>query len=200
VKRCADVAVVLVLALPAALVLAVVLPVALVLQGWPLFFVQERVGRHGVPFRLLKLRTMSGGPSADGRAYREHTRVTGLGRALRRLRLDELPQLVNVLSGAMSLVGPRPLLPGHVAAAGGGGRRHDVRPGLTCYAQLELARTGWLDRYDQVRLDELYLDRMSPRTDAAILLATVLRRGAPGRLRPDAGGVGRATHAGSRGA
>jgi lipopolysaccharide/colanic/teichoic acid biosynthesis glycosyltransferase len=73
----------------------------------------------------------------------------------------------------MSLVGPRPLLAEHVEAAGGGGRRHEVRPGLTCYAQLELAEHGYLDRYRQVSLDEEYVERMGFRTDLAILRRTL---------------------------
>jgi lipopolysaccharide/colanic/teichoic acid biosynthesis glycosyltransferase len=73
----------------------------------------------------------------------------------------------------MSLVGPRPLLAEHVLAAGGGGRRHEVRPGFTCYAQLELAEHGYLDRYRQVHLDEEYVERMSLRTDLAILRRTL---------------------------
>jgi lipopolysaccharide/colanic/teichoic acid biosynthesis glycosyltransferase len=73
----------------------------------------------------------------------------------------------------MSLVGPRPLLAEYVLAAGGGGRRHKVRPGLTCYAQLELAEHGYLDRYRQVNLDEEYVERIGFRTDLAILRRTL---------------------------
>jgi len=73
---------------------------------------------------------------------------------MRPLRMDELPQILHLITGTMSLVGPRPLLVEHLPEAGGGGRRHEVRPGFTCYAQLELARYGYLDRYRQVSLDD----------------------------------------------
>ncbi|HEY6794695.1 MAG TPA: sugar transferase [Kineosporiaceae bacterium] len=174
-KRCLDLGVALILLPPALVVLGVAALAALVVQGRPIFFCQQRVGRHGVPFRLVKLRTMVTDSSAvtDGRSYHERDRVTSYGRMVRRLRVDECPQLLHIVTGRMSLVGPRPLLPEHVAMVNGGGRRHDVRPGLACYAQLVLARTGYLDKRDQVRLDEEYVLRMSLRTDLAILVRTV---------------------------
>src|SRR4030095_9818309 len=82
-------------------------------------------------------------------------------------------RVLPLLTGAMSLGGPRPLLAAHVAAAGGGGRRHQVRPGLTCYAQLELGEHGYLARYPQVSLEEEYVERMGFRTDLAILRRTL---------------------------
>ena len=161
----------LVLLGPALPILAVAAAASLVLQGPPVLFTQERVGRHGRPFRMVKLRTMIG-PPGDGRAYRERDRLTGYGRVMSPLRVDELPQVLHLLTGAMSLVGPSPLLAQHVVAAGGGGRRHEVRPGFTCYAQLELAEYGYLDRYRQVSLDDEYVARMGLRTDLAILRRT----------------------------
>jgi lipopolysaccharide/colanic/teichoic acid biosynthesis glycosyltransferase len=171
VKRSLDLAVALALLGPALLTLAVAAVACLMVQGPPVLFTQQRVGRHGRPFLLVKLRTMAG-PPGSGRAYRERDRITGYGRVIRRLRLDELPQILHLLTGAMSLVGPRPLLAEHVVEAGGGGRRHDVRPGFTCYAQLELAERGYLDKYRQVSLDEEYVERMGFRTDLAILWRT----------------------------
>lgn len=175
VKRCLDLAVVLVVLLPALAVLGVAVVLAIAVQGRPVFFVQQRIGRDGVPFRLVKLRTMAvdEAAGASGRSYQERGRVTPFGLAVRRLKVDELPQLLHVLTGRMSLVGPRPLLPAHVVAAGGGGRRHDVRPGMTCWAQLVLARTGYLDKHEQVRLDEEYVARLGLRTDLSILARTV---------------------------
>ena len=182
VKRCLDLVVALVLLGPVLLTLAVAAVACLVLQGPPVLFYQQRVGRYGRPFRLVKLRTMTG-PPACGRAYRERDRLTRYGRVVRRLHLDELPQLLHLLTGAMSLVGPRPLLAEHVLAAGGGGRRHEVRPGFTCYGQLELAEHGYLDRYRQVSLDEEYVERMSLRTDLAILRRTLAVLVGPKRQR-----------------
>ena len=172
VKRCLDLAIGLVLLGPVLLTLAVAAVACLVFQGPPVLFTQRRVGQHGKPFLLVKLRTMAG-PPGSGRSYQEGHRLTGYGRVIRRLRLDELPQLLHLLTGTMSLVGPRPLLAAHVLAAGGGERRHQVRPGLTCYAQLELAEHGYLDRYRQISLDEEYVERMGFRTDLAILRRTL---------------------------
>jgi lipopolysaccharide/colanic/teichoic acid biosynthesis glycosyltransferase len=168
VKRLADVVVALLLLLPALAVLTVAALASLALHGPPVLFTQRRVGRHGVHFRLVKLRTMTG-PPACGRSYRERHRLTACGRVIRPLRVDELPQVLHLLTGTMSLVGPRPLLAEHVVEAGGGGRRHEVRPGFTCYAQLELAEHGYLDRYRQVALDDEYVERMGLRTDLQIL-------------------------------
>jgi sugar transferase EpsL len=185
-KRALDLLVAVVALVPVALVLSVAALAGLALQGRPVLFAQRRVGRDGRPFRMLKLRTMTGTPAA-GRAYLEQHRLTGYGRVLRRLRLDELPQVFNLLTGAMSLVGPRPLLAEHLVAAGGGGRRHQVRPGLTCFAQVELAERGYLDRYRQIALDEAYVDRAGPRTDLAILWRTAAAL--LGRRRPAAAGL-----------
>ncbi|NLT53398.1 MAG: pyridoxal-phosphate dependent enzyme [Actinomycetales bacterium] len=173
VKRLLDLTVAVLLLGPTLGVLGVAALGSLAFQGPPVLFTQRRIGRYGRPFMLVKLRTMTMTDGGDGRAYRERHRVTRYGRVLRRLRLDEAPQLLHVLTGAMSLVGPRPLLATHLALVGGGGNRHAVRPGLTCSAQLELAATGYLDRHRQLDLDEEYLLRMSLRTDLAILLRTV---------------------------
>lgn len=193
-KRLVDVAAGLLLLIPVLAVLAVAVPASLLLHGRPVLFTQLRVGRDGRPFRLVKLRTMTG-PAAAGRAYREHERLTLCGRIMRQLRVDELPQIVHLLTGSMSLVGPRPLLAEHVVEAGGGGRRHQVRPGFTCYAQLELAEHGYLDRYRQISLDDEYVARMSMRTDLAILWRTaralLARPPGPPLARFDPDGAGR---------
>lgn len=194
-KRAADLAVGLVVAGPAAVVLVAAGAVGRVVHGPPVLLRQERVGRGGTTFRLLKLRTMTGAPTS-GRAYRERDRITAYGRLLRAAKLDELPQVWHLVTGRMSLVGPRPLLPEHVALAGGGGRRHEVRPGLTCLAQLELAEHGYLDRFRQVALDEEYVDRACWSLDLAILrrqaalsLRRRTRRPALARFEPHRAGV-----------
>ena len=165
-------------------VLAVACAASVVIDGPPVLFRQRRVGRWGEQFTLIKLRTMrlTGGEPGSGRAYAERDRITSLGSALRRLHLDELPQLIHVLTGDMSLVGPRPLSPAHVAEIAPG-RRATVRPGFTCFAQLELLEHGYLDKHRQVALDEEYVQRIGLRTDAAIIARTVaaLVTGRPGR-------------------
>lgn len=195
IKRFVDVVVGAVLLGPVLVVLAGLSIASLVTQGRPVLFAQRRVGHRGAPITVVKMRTMRGVPD-DGRSYREPHRLTPFGRAIRRHRLDELPQLFNVLGGSMSLVGPRPLLSAHLELVGGGGRRHDVRPGLTCYAQLELSEHGWLDKHRQVVLDEEYVDRVGLRTDLAILVRTAYgiagrRRRRPPLARFDPAGAGR---------
>jgi lipopolysaccharide/colanic/teichoic acid biosynthesis glycosyltransferase len=165
-------------------VLAVACVASVVIDGPPVLFRQCRVGRWGAQFTLIKLRTMrpTGGELGSGRAYAERDRITSLGSVLRRLHVDELPQLVHVLTGDMSLVGPRPLSPAHVAEIVPG-RRATVRPGFTCFAQVELLEHGYLDKHRQVALDEEYVQRIGLRTDAAIIARTVaaLFTGRPGR-------------------
>jgi lipopolysaccharide/colanic/teichoic acid biosynthesis glycosyltransferase len=157
----------------------------------PAFFRQERVGRDGSTFRIWKLRTMVvnaaelpvEGNDADGLLFklRVDPRVTRLGRVLRRLSLDELPQLINVVSGSMSLVGPRPPLASEVARYGDDVRRRLlVRPGLTGLWQVS-GRSD-LPWDEAVRLDLQYVENWSLALDLAILVRTVSvvlrRRGA----------------------
>ena len=160
-------ALLLVLALP---VLAIGAGLILVTDRGPVLYRQTRVGRHGRTFRMWKLRTMRGqGAVADGKAPRD-PRVTGIGRLLRRSSVDELPQLVNVLAGSMSLVGPRPRLPEEMALPGAAADALAVRPGMTGLWQVSgRAELPWEER---VRLDRLYLERWSLALDAWILART----------------------------
>jgi lipopolysaccharide/colanic/teichoic acid biosynthesis glycosyltransferase len=145
----------------------------------PVFFTQTRAGRHGRPFRLLKFRTLP--PGAHDPA-RPDAAATPLGRALRRWGLDEWPQLVNVLRGEMSLVGPRPTLPAQVARYGPFERRRlAVKPGLTGWAQIHgRNRLPWPAR---IRLDVWYVEHRSLALDLRILARTPAAL-----LRPDATG------------
>src|SRR5512133_448556 len=120
VKRFLDVVVALALLGPILAALAVAALASLVVHGRPVLVIQHRIGRHGTPFRLVKLRTMTGPPGC-GRAHRGQHRLTGCGRLLRRLGLAELPPILQLLTGSMSLVGPRPLLAEHLDPAGGAG-------------------------------------------------------------------------------
>jgi lipopolysaccharide/colanic/teichoic acid biosynthesis glycosyltransferase len=162
-------------ALPLALpVLAVAALLVRVSMGPPVLFRHTRTGRSGRLFTLYKLRTMRPGTPGDTDA----TRLTTVGRLVRSLSLDELPQLWNVLRGDMSLVGPRPLLPQYLARyTCAQARRHEVRPGITGLAQVS-GRNGltWAERF---ALDVWYVDHRSVALDARILwrtVATVLRR------------------------
>jgi exopolysaccharide biosynthesis polyprenyl glycosylphosphotransferase len=185
VKLCVDRLVagaLLVVLAPLFVVLALL---ARLLGGSPLFYVQRRGGLYGRPFAMLKFRTMRVGAEAeraellaknemDGPVFKltNDPRVTPFGRLLRRFSLDELPQLFNVLSGQMSLVGPRPLPLEETAALTGGHRRRlSMRPGLTCLWQVggrsEVPFQEWM------ALDLDYVDRWSLGLDLAILLRTI---------------------------
>ena len=135
--------------------------------GRPVLFVQERPGLHGRPFRLTKFRTMRQGPGSDAE------RLTRLGRFLRRLSLDELPELWNVLKGDMSLVGPRPLLMEYLERyTPEQARRHDVRPGITGLAQVRGRRRLTFSR--RIELDVTYVDHQSLWLDLKVLMLTGL--------------------------
>lgn len=156
-------------ALPVAALVA--LAVALTI-GRPVLFRQQRAGRGGTPFTLVKFRTMTEARDAQGRLLDDAARTPPFGRWLRRSRLDELPELLNIARGDMSLVGPRPLLPATVAAMGSrGARRGAMRPGLTGWAQVN-GNTLLADD-DKLALDLWYIDHASLRLDLAIVLRTI---------------------------
>jgi lipopolysaccharide/colanic/teichoic acid biosynthesis glycosyltransferase len=174
VKRTFDLlataAALLVLLLP---MLAIALAVRLRL-GRPVFFVQLRPGRHGVPFSLIKFRTMREAYDEKGEPLPEEERLTRLGRFLRATSLDELPELWNVLRGEMSLVGPRPLLMEYLPLyTPEQARRHDVRPGLTGWAQVNGRNAiSWEEKF---ALDLWYVDHHSMLVDLKILWATLIK-------------------------
>jgi len=136
--------------------------------GWPVVFWQQRPGLGGRQFRLYKLRTMVAAHDAEGRPVPERLRASRIGRALRRLRIDELPQLLNILVGEMSFIGPRPLLPADQSAAYAA--RLLVRPGLTGWAQVKAGRK--VSPADKAALDVWYVKNASLILDLAILLQT----------------------------
>lgn len=160
--------------MPLALPLMAVLGLAVALvDGRPVFFRQERVGRRGRPLAVVKFRTMRPGREL-GRGYLEKERITVLGSFLRRTHLDETPQLFLVLNGAMSFVGPRPLLAEQMGRCRDAAARQAVPPGLTGPAQLKLYREGFLDIDEQFILDEGYTVQASLVRDAAIVVETVV--------------------------
>jgi sugar transferase EpsL len=159
------------LAVAAFPMLAVALAVRLVL-GKPIFFVQERVGLHEVSFKLIKFRTMREAYDSDGEPLRDADRTTRFGSFLRKASLDELPQLVNVLKGEMSLVGPRPLPVKEFFSLyrPGRARRHEVLPGITGWAQVKGRNS--LSWAEQFQLDVWYVDHRSVWLDLKILCMT----------------------------
>lgn len=141
-------------------------------MGRPVLFRQMRSGRGGAPFRMVKFRTMAEMRDGAGRPLPDVVRITRLGRLLRRTRLDELPELWNVLRGDMSLVGPRPLLAETIEEMGSAGiARGAVRPGLTGWAQVN--GNALLSDRDKIALDLFYVRHASLALDLAILLKTV---------------------------
>ena len=192
-NRAADVAVAgLGLALAGPFLAAAALAIKLD-DGGPVLFRQTRVGKDGKDFELVKLRSMSVGAEHLGAGFavdQGDARITRVGRALRRLSVDELPQLWNVLRGDMSVIGPRPTLRYQVDRYTDRQRRRlEVRPGLTGLAQVNgRATLAWEDR---IELDVWYVDNRSPLVDLKILLRTPLAlfggtyRGPSGGWRPD---------------
>jgi sugar transferase EpsL len=140
--------------------------------GRPVIFAQRRPGWHAKPFILYKFRTMRTTRAAGGRLLPDSERLTRFGRLLRRTSIDELPELINVIRGDMSLVGPRPLLMEYLPLyTREQARRHEVRPGITGWAQLNGRNTlPWERRF---ALDVWYVEHQSWRLDARILLLTV---------------------------
>jgi len=140
--------------------------------GSPIFFVQRRPGLGDRPFALLKFRSMSTARNEEGAALPDGERLGSFGRKLRSMSLDELPEFWNVVRGDMSLVGPRPLLmeylPRYTRAQR---RRHEVRPGITGWAQINGRNTiSWNEKFE---LDVWYVDNYSVRLDLAIIWRTV---------------------------
>ena len=165
-------------------------------DGGPVVYRQTRVGKDGEDFELLKLRTMVVGAEKKGAGYAVDvgdSRITRVGRILRRTSVDELPQLWNVVRGEMSLIGPRPTLRYQVETYTARQRRRlDVRPGLTGWAQVHgRAALPWAER---IELDVWYVEHRSPLVDLKILLRTPLAlfggtyRGARGGWRPGGSG------------
>jgi lipopolysaccharide/colanic/teichoic acid biosynthesis glycosyltransferase len=145
--------------------------------GRPIIYAQERPGRHGVPFRLIKFRSMRDMDMAAG-ILSDEQRLTSFGRALRATSLDELPELWNVLRGEMSFVGPRPLLMSYLDRySPRQARRHEVRPGITGLAQV--SGRNALDWSTRLELDVQYVEARSFALDGRILwrtLVAVVRR------------------------
>ena len=164
-----------------AIALVVLAPVLAILAGliwfklgWPVLFRQQRPGLHGKPFEMIKFRTMTEARGPDGRLLPDAERLTPLGRFLRSTSLDELPELWNVLKGDMSLVGPRPLLTKYLPLySAEQARRHEVRPGITGWAQVNGRNAlSWEER---LKLDTWYVDHQTIWLDLKILFLTVLK-------------------------
>ena len=143
----------------------------IVMRGNP-FFVQKRPGKDEKIFRLIKFRTMTNKKDRFGKLLPDEKRLTGYGRFLRATSLDELPELLNIIKGDMSIVGPRPLLVQYLPLYSQEQKhRHDVRPGLTGYAQVNGRNAvSWAERF---KMDVAYTKNITFKKDAMIVLKTI---------------------------
>jgi lipopolysaccharide/colanic/teichoic acid biosynthesis glycosyltransferase len=173
-KRFFDLLISLVSILLMALPLTLILLLVKLLLGSPVFFTQVRPGLHGKPFRMIKFRSMTDARGADGQLLPDSDRITRFGAFLRSTSLDELPELWNVLKGDMSLVGPRPLLMEYLPLySAEQTRRHEVRPGITGWAQVNGRNSiSWDDKF---ALDIWYVEHRTMLLDTRILCLTVCK-------------------------
>lgn len=143
-------------------------------MGYPAIFVQERPGRNGKPFKMLKFRSMTNERDEHGELLPNEMRLTPFGQFLRSTSLDELPELINVIKGEMSLVGPRPLRMHYLELYSDfENRRHEVRPGITGWAQINgRNEVNWENRF---ALDVWYVDNHNLLLDIKILFTTVIK-------------------------
>ena len=141
-------------------------------KGAGVFFTQERPGKHGKIFRIIKFKTMTDEWDAEGNLLPDVQRLTKVGRFIRSTSIDELPQLINVLKGDMALIGPRPLLPQYLPLySKEQARRHEVRPGITGWAQVNGRNAiSWTRKFE---LDVWYVEHCSFLLDLKIMLLTV---------------------------
>lgn len=156
---------------PILIIIAILIRIKL---GSPIFFTQDRVGKDGKVFKIVKFRTMLEAYDKFGEPLSDKERVTSFGNFLRSTSLDELPELINVLKGDMSLVGPRPLLVEYIGLYSKEQfRRHEVRPGMTGWAQVNGRNNlNWDDKF---KMDVEYVDNVNLLLDIKILFLTIFK-------------------------
>lgn len=161
---------VLVIIWPAILIVAIILFFAN--KGTDVFFTQQRPGKHSKIFKVIKFKTMTDERDSEGNLLPDDRRLTKVGKIIRSLSIDELPQLINVLKGDMAIVGPRPLLPKYLPLYSPEQyRRHEVRPGITGWAQVNgRNEISWTKKFE---LDIWYIDHISFALDLKIFFLTI---------------------------
>lgn len=160
--------------------LSIIWPILLIITIWlhfankgaGAFFLQERPGKDGKVFKVIKFKTMTDERDAEGKLLPDAKRLTPVGKFVRSTSIDELPQLINVLIGDMSLIGPRPLLVQYLPLySPEQARRHEVRPGITGWAQCNGRNSiSWTERF---KLDVWYVDHCTFMTDVKIIFITI---------------------------
>ena len=160
--------------------LAIIWPIFLIITLWlyfanrgaGVFFLQERPGKNGKIFKIIKFKTMTDERDEDGNLLPDERRLTKIGKFIRSTSIDELPQLINVLKGDMALIGPRPLLPQYLPLySKEQARRHEVRPGITGWAQVNGRNAiSWTKKFE---LDVWYVDHCSFLLDLKIIFLTI---------------------------
>ena len=174
-KRCLSIlGAVLALLFTGWLILLVWILLSIANKGAGAFFVQERPGKDGKPFKIIKFKTMTDERGADGELLKDMYRITGIGKIVRSLSVDELPQLINILKGDMAFIGPRPLLMDYLPLYSREQmRRHEVRPGMSGWSQVngrnELSYTR------QFEYDVYYVDHLSFLLDVKIFFLTLFK-------------------------
>ncbi len=163
-------------------VLLVIWPILLIITIWlhfankgaGAFFFQERPGKDGKIFKVIKFKSMTDERDADGNLLPNELRITPIGAFIRKTSIDELPQLFNVLKGDMALIGPRPLLVDYLPLySREQARRHDVRPGITGWAQVNGRNAiSWTKKFE---LDVWYVDHLSFLLDVRIICMTIMK-------------------------
>ncbi|MFD2923015.1 sugar transferase [Halobacillus naozhouensis] len=173
-KRLTDITISLILIIIFSTVLLISFFIIKKKLGSPVIFTQQRPGLHGKPFHVYKFRTMTNERDKNGDLLPDNIRLTKTGKIIRKLSLDELPQLFNVIKGEISLVGPRPLLMEYLPFyTREQARRHDVRPGITGWAQVNGRNAiSWEDKF---KLDVWYVDNRTFWLDIKIIFLTVLK-------------------------
>lgn len=143
-------------------------------EGAGAFFLQERPGYKGKPFKIIKFKTMNENKGPDGKLLPDVQRITKFGAFVRNMSIDELPQLINVLKGDMAIIGPRPLLMQYMPLYSKEQmRRHDVRPGITGWAQCHGRNNlTWTKKFE---LDVWYVDHLSFKTDIEVVWTTAMK-------------------------
>ncbi|HAR85471.1 MULTISPECIES: sugar transferase [unclassified Clostridium] len=174
IKRIFDVAISilgLIILLPMLIIIALIIKIKL---GKPIFFIQERVGKRNKIFKMIKFRTMKDIKDENGKVLPDEKRHTTIGKTLRALSLDEIPELINVIKGDMSLVGPRPLLKEYLSLYSQEQlKRHQVLPGITGWAQINGRNAiSWTEKF---KLDIWYVCNWSLLLDLKILFLTIYK-------------------------